>query len=146
VCAFSVSRMIESSTWTARTGSERIVPQNAHWSAHSRALCEAAVALADSVGATAIVAMTRAGKTAHLLAAMRPSARILAVTPERSVAASFAVLWGVTPVVTNHRAIGAVRRYLLAGKYVSEGEVIVFVSAHSTLGHENINFVHVERV
>lgn len=146
VRAVQVLDSIIRETEKAHTGSERIVPQNAHWSAHSRALCEAAVALADSVGATAIVAMTRAGKTAHLLAAMRPSARILAVTPERSVAASFAVLWGVTPVVTNHRAIGAVRRYLLAGKYVSEGEVIVFVSAHSTLGHENINFVHVERV
>src|SRR5690606_8471275 len=146
VRAVQVLDSIIRETEKAHTGSERIVPQNAHWSAHSRALCEAAVALADSVGATAIVAMTRAGKTAHLLAAMRPSARILAVTPERSVAASFAVLWGVTPVVTNHRAIGAVRRYLLAGKYVSEGEVIVFVSAHSTLGHETINFVHVERV
>jgi hypothetical protein len=29
---------------------------------------------------------------------------------------------------------------------VTGGDVIVFVSAHSTLGHENINFVHVERV
>lgn len=128
------------------TASGGTVPEGAHWSAHSRALCEAAVAMADSAHAVAIVALTRAGKTAHLLAAMRPQARILAVTPDRSVAASFAMLWGVTPVLTDHRAIGAVRRHLVAQNLVTGGDVIVFVSAHSTLGHENINFVHVERV
>lgn len=130
----------------AHTTSGDTVPEGVHWSAHSRALCEAAVAMADSANATAIIALTRAGKTAHLLAAMRPKARILAVTPERAVAASFAVLWGVTPVLTAHRAIGAVRRHLVAQNLVSGSDVIVFVSAHSTLGHENINFVHVERV
>jgi pyruvate kinase len=123
-----------------------MVPDGINWSAHSRALCEAAVALADRAGATAIVALTRAGKTAHLLSAMRPAARILAATPNRAVAASFAVSWGVTPVVTDHRAIGPLRRHLVAQNLVTSGDVIVFVSAHSTLGHENINFVHVERV
>lgn len=127
-------------------GAGGMVPEGAHWSAHSRALCEAAVALSDRAGATAVVAMTRAGKTAHLLAAMRPAARILAVTPDPAVAASFALVWGVTPVVTDHRAIGAVRRQLVAQNLVTGGDVIVFVSAHASLGHENINFVHVERV
>lgn len=131
---------------TMRSSAGGIVPEGAHWSAHSRALCEAAVALSDSAGAAAIVAMTRAGKTAHLLAALRPQARILAVTPDRAIAASFALVWGVTPVVTDHRAIGAVRRELVSHNLVTGGDVIVFVSAHSTLGHENINFVHVERV
>ncbi len=129
-----------------QTTSDGTVPEGLLWSAHSRALCEAAVAMADSAHATAIVALTRAGKTAHLLAGMRPIARVLAVTPDRHVAASFALLWGVTPVLTEHRAIGAVRRHLVAQNLVAGGDVIVFVSAHSTLGHENINFVHVERV
>ena len=128
------------------TESAGSVPQGAGWSAHSRALCEAAVAMADSAHAIAIVAMTRAGKTAHLLAAMRPSARILAVTPDSAIAANMALVWGVTPFVTDHRSIGAVRRQLVAQNLVAGGDVIVFVSAHSTLGHENINFVHVERV
>jgi pyruvate kinase len=131
---------------TARSGLGGVVPESVHWSAHSRALCEAAVALSDSAGAAAVVAMTRAGKTAHLLAALRPAARILAVTPSRAVASSFALVWGVTPLVTDHRAIGAVRRELIAANLVTGGDVIVFVSAHPVLGHENINFVHVERV
>lgn len=146
VRAVTVLDSIIRATERTHTAPDGIVPENAHWSAHSRALCEAAVALADSARATAIVALTRAGKTAHLLAAMRPMAQILAVTPDRAVAASFALLWGVTPVVTNHRAIGAVRQHLVARELVTAGDVIVFVAAHSTLGHENINFVHVEKV
>jgi pyruvate kinase len=122
------------------------VPEGASWSAHGRALCEAAVALAASAQATAILAMTRKGKTARLLAAMRPNSNILAVTPDRHVAAQLALVWGVTPVVTDHRAVGLVRRALIERKILSAGDVIVFVSAHATLGHENINFVHVEKV
>jgi pyruvate kinase len=90
--------------------------------------------------------MTRKGKTARLLAAMRPNSNILAVTPDRHVAAQLALVWGVTPVVTDHRAVGLVRRALIERKILSAGDVIVFVSAHATLGHENINFVHVEKV
>ncbi|HVW06023.1 MAG TPA: pyruvate kinase [Vicinamibacterales bacterium] len=122
------------------------VPEGGPWSAHSRALCEAAVALASRAHAKVIVAMTKAGKTAHLLAALRPEARILAVTPRREIAAALALVWGVTPVVTEHRAIGTVRQHLLMQNQVSAGDVIVFVSAHAMLGHENINFVHVEQV
>ena len=130
----------------ATAGASVSVPEGAVWSAHSRALCEAAVALADSADATAVVALTRAGKTARLLAAMRPDARILAVTPNRHIAAQLALVWGVTPLVTEERAIRAVRESLVARQLVKPGEVIVFVSAHATLGHEHINFVHVERV
>jgi pyruvate kinase len=90
--------------------------------------------------------MTRAGKTGRLLAAMRPAARVLAVTPTRRIAAQLALVWGVTPVVTEQRAIAGVRRTLVAQSLAAPGDVIVFVSAHSSLGHENINFVHVERV
>ena len=146
VRAVSVLDAIIREVEKGHTESVGSVPVSAYWSAHSRALCEAAVAMADSAGATAIVAITKAGKTAHLLAAMRPQARILGVTPDRAIAASFALLWGVTPVLTDHRAIGAVRRQLAEQNLVAGGDVIVFVSAHATLGHENINFVHVERV
>jgi pyruvate kinase len=128
------------------TDSGSLVPEGLRWSPHGRALCEAAVALADSAGAAALIAMTRAGKTARLLAAMRPNARILAVTPSQQTAAALALVWGVTPVITEHRAIRSVRTTLAERGLVAAGDVIVFVSAHSSLGHENINFTHVERV
>ncbi len=122
------------------------VPEGDAWSAHGRALCEAAVALAASADVAALVALTRHAKTARLLAALRPDARIVAVTPNRQTAASLALVWGVTPVVTDHRQIASIRNTLTARHVVAPGDVIVFVSVHSSLGHENINFVHVERV
>ena len=50
---------------------------------HNRALCQSAVTLAASGHADAIVAVTRGGKTAHMLSAFRPGVRIFAVTPGR---------------------------------------------------------------
>jgi pyruvate kinase len=129
--------------FTASAGS---APEGGPWTLHARALCGAAVAMADSAEVSAVVAMTRAGKTARLLAAMRPSAPIFAITPNRQTAAAMALVWGVTPVLTDHRAVPSVRNTLVSRGLVAEGDVVVFISVHSALGHENINFVHVERV
>lgn len=122
------------------------VPQGGVWSAHGMALGEAAVALAGSARAKAVVALTRAGKTARLLAAMRPSAAIIAVTPNAHVAGQLSLVWGVTPVVTDHRGIGHVRDALVSQGLLALGDVVVFVSIAGSLGHEHINFVHVEEV
>jgi len=128
------------------TSSAGSAPEGGPWTVHARALCEAAVTMADSAEVTALIAMTRAGKTARLLAAMRPSAPVFAITPNRQTAAAMALVWGVTPVLTDHRAIPSVRNTLLSRGLVSGGDVVVFISVHSALGHENINFVHVERI
>ena len=123
-----------------------IVPEGARWSEHSRALCEAAESVAKRAHAAAIVAMTRLGKTARLMAAMRPPVRIFAVTPHSETAARLALVWGVQPVVMNERALSAVRETLVARNHAKTGDVVVMVSAHSSLGHEDINFVHVEKI
>ena len=64
---------------------------------HGRALCEAAVTLATTGQAEAIVAVTREGKTARLLSALRPPAPIFARAPGPDVAGRLALFWGVTP-------------------------------------------------
>ena len=69
-------------------------------SLHGRALCEAAVTLATTGRADAIVAVTREGKTARLLSALRPETRIIAATASTSVAGTLALMRGVTPVIT----------------------------------------------
>ncbi len=122
------------------------VPEGAGWSEHGRALCEAAVTTAARVRADTIVALTRTGRTARLLSAMRPAARILAVTPSRATAARLMLVWGIVPVVTAERGLAVVREALVARRLVAPGAVIVLVSAHAALGHEDTNFLHVERV
>ena len=49
---------------------------------HGGAICEAAVTLAERGNAAAIVAVTRGGKTAALLSALRPSTAIVAATDQ----------------------------------------------------------------
>jgi pyruvate kinase len=126
--------------------SSRLVPDGALWTEHGRALCEAAVTLAQSAKAAAIVAVTEAGKTARMLAALRPTATILAATPNRQTAARLSLVWGVTPVLTDATALAAVRDAVVARALVPAGSVVVFVAIRPVLGHDGTNFVHVERV
>ena len=116
---------------------------HADWAPHGRALCEAAVALASRAGAAAIVAVTEAGRTARLLSALRPRARILAAASTAAVAARLNVIWGVTPFVSPPDPAEA-RRLLLDRGLVTAGSVVVFVSIGTALGRADANFVHVE--
>jgi pyruvate kinase len=111
---------------------------------HSLALGEAAVALAAGVNADAIVALTESGRTARVLASLRPDARILAVTPNIQTAARLVLIWGVTPLVADTTRLADVRDLLRARNLVPAGGVVVFVSTGSALSGSDQNFVHVE--
>jgi pyruvate kinase len=115
------------------------------WSAHGHALCEAAVALAARAGADAIVAVTEGGRTARMLSALRPHARIIAATPGEAIAARLALHWGVLPVVTPGTTFAAVRDVLLDRGVIRRGASVVFVSMDADLGREDANYVHVEK-
>ena len=65
------------------------------------AVPSAAVRLAESVGAAAIISLTASGFTARLIAACRPSVPVLAVTPSARTASQMNLLWGVTPLVVS---------------------------------------------
>ena len=111
-----------------------------------RPLCEAAVTLAGRSGAAAIVAVTEAGKTPRMLAALRPDAQVLAATPNARTAAQLSLTWGVTPVITGAMTIPGVRDTLRNRGIVKPGDVVVFVSMHPKLSQDGRNFIHVERV
>ena len=69
--------------------------------AHGRAICDAALTLAQQAAASAIVAITRGGKTARVLSALRPDVPIVAVTGQEQVARRLMLSWGVLPVVAD---------------------------------------------
>ena len=96
--------------------------------AHGRAMCEAAVTLASTGQAEAIVAMTRKGHTARLLSCLRPRAQILAVTPSPEVASRLALLWGVTPVVSSEQDPRNLASTLIATAGLSLDPVVVFIN------------------
>jgi pyruvate kinase len=118
----------------------------AGWSDVGLALGEAAVALAERARAEVIVAVTGGGRTARMLAALRPRASLVAATASRATAARLALVWGVSTVVTEHASLAAIRHALLARGLASLGQLVVFVSMDAALGREDANFVHVERL
>jgi pyruvate kinase len=121
-------------------------PEILGFSEHGHALCEAAVALAARAGAVAIVAVTEGGRTARMLSALRPRARILAATPNASTAARLALVWGVTPLVADGSRVEDLRIVLRNRDILPAGAVVVFVSMDSALDRDDANFVHVERL
>ena len=114
-------------------------------SRHGRALCEAAVTLATAGQADAIVAVTREGKTARLLSALRPSAPIFAATPERDVAGRLALCRGVIPYVNAESDVQKLYSDLLHRGYVQPGSVIVFINVSPELNRTDANFLIVQR-
>jgi len=115
-------------------------------SRHGRALCEAAVTLAAAGQADAIVAVTREGKTARLLAALRPPAPVFAATPGSDVAGTLSLLWGVTPIVTPLRDNESLERHILEHRLVSAGATVVFINVSPDLNRADANFLNVQRI
>jgi pyruvate kinase len=115
-------------------------------SRHGRALCHAAVTLATTGEADAIVAVTRAGNTARLLSSLRPRADILAVTTNETVAARLALSWGVTPLISPEENPAALARTLTSTAGLPSEAVVVFVNVSPDLNREDANFLNVQRL
>lgn len=120
-------------------------------SGHGRAICDAAVTLAEHANAAAIVAVTHGGKTARVLSALRPRVPILAATDQEAVQRRLALSWGVVPVLTDLRgdvnaAAGRIGQDLLARRVIVANATIVLVSINPDLAPGSSNFLKIERV
>jgi pyruvate kinase len=115
-------------------------------SVHSRAICEAATTLAARGAADAIVAVTRGGKTARLLSALRPRATIYGATDDELIARRLALSWGVVPLVCKLGDIPTVQREIVGTQALPSGSVVVFVSVSPDLSRSDANFLNLQRL
>ncbi len=118
---------------------------------HAQALCDAAVTLATSSRADAIVAVTRAGTTARMLSSLRPRAPIFAMTEQDGLARKLSLLWGVTPVVADEPdamdAWGAAYGKLLRDRgWLRAGAAVVFISVSTDPSRTDGNFLKFQRL
>jgi pyruvate kinase len=113
---------------------------------HGRAMCEAAVTLATSGQAEAIVALTHYGKTAQLLSSLRPRAGILAVTPTDTVARRLKLYWGVRPLVSDVQDLRALEPAIRTAMSLSPRAVVVFINISPDLSRPDANFLNVQRL
>ena len=113
---------------------------------HGLAMCQAAVTLATSGQAEAIVAVTHYGKTAQLLSSLRPRASILAITPSDAVARQLKLYWGVRPVVSDLQDLRALEEPIRKAMDLSENAVVVFININPDLSRADANFLNVQRL
>jgi pyruvate kinase len=118
---------------------------------HAHAVCEAAVTLAERGEAAAIVAVTRGGKTARVLSALRPRAPIYAATDQEDVSRRLALSWGVVPVLTDlsddvNATASRIGGELMTRGAIETGSVIVLVSVSDDLSQGPSNFLKLQRM
>jgi pyruvate kinase len=118
---------------------------------HTRALCEAAVTLANRGDAHAIVAITRQGTTARLLSALRPHAPIYATTDSDVTARRLGFCWGIVPVRTDiganvESAVPLIRRQLTERGFVAADDLVVLVNIHPDPTRPDANYLKIHRL
>jgi pyruvate kinase len=118
---------------------------------HAKALCEAAVTLANRGDAQAIVAVTRSGGTARRLSALRPSAPIFAVTARDDIARRLSLNWGVVPMCLQlgdnvDEAAERIREELIARRFVAAGGPVVMVNISEDLTRGDANYLRIRRL
>jgi pyruvate kinase len=86
-------------------------------------IAEAATRASSELNIPYIVTGTTTGNTAHHIAAFRPRARIVALTPEPRVARRLALLWGTESLMIDQYASIDVLLYMTERQMVREGLV-----------------------
>jgi pyruvate kinase len=115
-----------------------------------KALSEAAVSLSRRSNAHAIVAITREGKTAKLLSAIRPHAVIVAATDKPEVARVLALWHGVVPIVCDlegetEQVITRVVESAVKRSAAPDSAIMVVVNTTTDLDRGSSNFVRIRR-
>lgn len=118
---------------------------------HNRSICEAALTLASSAHADAIVAVTRDGKTARMLSSLRPHVPVHAITPSDAAARRLMLHRGIEPRAIDRGpwadpAGTDIERQLLERGVLRAGDTIVFVSVNADLTRPDANFLRIRRV
>ena len=118
---------------------------------HGRAMCEAAVTLVARSDAAAIIAVTRGGKTAKVLSALRPRVPIFSATDDAAMARRLALWWGVVPVLSDfggdaRAAVVRIAADLVKSGAISPGCAVVVVSVTPDLWPGPSNFLTLQSV
>ncbi len=110
---------------------------------------QSAVRAAHNVGASMIVALTRSGRTARMLARYRPAERILALSDAEDNAHKLMLSFGCYPMVvptfkTVDEILNIVRKVMIGNELVKTGDKVVIVAGMPFGSSSETNFILVE--
>ncbi len=117
----------------------------------ARAVCAAAVHLAQQTGAQALVPITRSGRTAQTLSSLQPETPIIALCQEQSMARRLCLWRGILPVVVDPRLpwqdpVEGALQELRQRSLVPRGANVVTLGAAPGSRPGQTNFVRILRV
>lgn len=148
-----MARIAEVAEASGRHGDHTTPPvlQITHRPTVSEAISAAACAIVKSLPVKAIVAFTMSGKSARLVANLRPLTPVLAFTPSESVYNRLNLVWGITPIMCDYvdrlDSLGArVNEILLAQGFTKPGDSIVMTGGHPIAARGSTNFVKVLQI
>jgi pyruvate kinase len=115
------------------------------------AVCQAAVALAEQIRATALVAFTRSGRTAQVLSGLQPDIPILALCETVEMARRLCLWRGVMPIVIGPALAGEspadrIGRELSQRSFLPAGSRLVSVGAAPGTPAGQTNFIRLIRL
>jgi pyruvate kinase len=111
-------------------------------------IAEAATRASDELHIPYIVTGTTTGNTAHHIAAFRPRARIIALTPVRDVARRLALLWGTESLlIDTYGSIDVLlymtERHMVHAGLVNSGDLVAFTTGMPVgAGGTNVLKIH----
>ncbi len=117
----------------------------------ARAVVQGACELAGRVHASALLVLTRSGRTAEAAACERSRLPVLAVTDSPAVAQRLALHWGVQPTVMpfaghTDAMLASAQAHLKAAGVLAPGDTIVVTGSAPVASRGRTNFIKVERV
>jgi pyruvate kinase len=106
--------------------------------------------IANSMPLDKIVTLTRSGYTARMIARLKPTQDILAVTPNKRVRSQLQIAYGVKPVYYDYldaeERISNVARYLYAKGLISDDETVLFTAASHTAAQHHSNVIEIHNI
>lgn len=139
-----IAARVESEVYTRDT-----IAEYDHSHGVTDVVSQSAVRAAHNVGASMIVALTRSGRTARMLARYRPAERILALSDAEENAHKLILSFGCYPMVvptfkTVDEILNIVRKVTLDNELVKKGDKVIIVAGMPFGSSNETNFILVE--
>lgn len=117
----------------------------------TKSICYHAAHMADEIEARAICTLTNSGYTAFQISAWRPSAYILAFTPNKRILARLNLLWGVRALfydrfVSTDETVEDVNQIAEDRGYVKKGDYLINLAAMPISDRGMVNTLRVSQV
>jgi pyruvate kinase len=111
----------------------------------------ATCAMAQDLGAAAIITATQTGYTSIMVSKYRPKAPVIAVTPVESISRKMALVWGVksiltVPTKTTDEMISTAVNFTLAAGLIKSGDLLVITAGVPVGIHGTTNLIRVHTV